>query len=137
MEYDMEEIAKHNVITSCWVVIHGGVYDVTKYLTEHPGGLALLLKASGRDATSDFEGMFHSPRARETLKKYAIGKVRGFKTPKVNELVPPVRKVAVQPGAANNGNSNPYGIYLKETLSKSLFKECKILKSDLESVSLR
>lgn len=31
-EYTMEEIAKHNKKTDCWVVLHGVVYDVTPFL---------------------------------------------------------------------------------------------------------
>ena len=34
----LAEIAAHNSPSDCWVVIHGQVYDVTEFLTRHPGG---------------------------------------------------------------------------------------------------
>lgn len=44
---DGAEIAKHNSPDSCWLVIHGKVYDVTKFLDKHPGGRSILLKQGG------------------------------------------------------------------------------------------
>ncbi|KAH9905867.1 FMN-dependent dehydrogenase-domain-containing protein [Xylariomycetidae sp. FL2044] len=55
-----DEIAKHNTVSSCWTVIDGGLYDVTPYLSQHPGGVAILLKQGGRDATIEFRKI-HNP----------------------------------------------------------------------------
>lgn len=41
------EIAKHTSSDSCWIVIHGRVYDVTGFLDKHPGGRSILLKQGG------------------------------------------------------------------------------------------
>ncbi|KAJ5102491.1 hypothetical protein N7532_003020 [Penicillium argentinense] len=54
------QIQQHNSRQSCWVVIHGAVYDVTEFLDEHPGGAKVILRCAGRDATSDFDSV-HSP----------------------------------------------------------------------------
>lgn len=43
-----------------WVVIHGKVYDLTKFLPEHPGGPRIILKYAGKDATNAFEPI-HPP----------------------------------------------------------------------------
>lgn len=32
-----QEVAKHDNKDSCWVIIHGRVYDITDFLPEHPG----------------------------------------------------------------------------------------------------
>lgn len=45
------EIAKHKSPDSCWIVIHSKVYDVTKFLNDHPGGRSILLRQGG--AVSD------------------------------------------------------------------------------------
>jgi cytochrome b involved in lipid metabolism len=45
--FSAEEVAKHNKASDCWVVVKGKVYDVTKFLEEHPGGKKILLNASG------------------------------------------------------------------------------------------
>ncbi|KAF3767065.1 L-lactate dehydrogenase [Cryphonectria parasitica EP155] len=49
------EVAKHKAPDSCWMVIHGRVYDVTKFLDKHPGGRAILLRQAGADATPEFD----------------------------------------------------------------------------------
>lgn len=43
-EWTREEIAKHNNRESCWVIIDGLVYDLTRYLDRHPGGDVILNK---------------------------------------------------------------------------------------------
>ncbi|NXF23479.1 CYB5B protein, partial [Rhodinocichla rosea] len=71
----LEEVAKRNSSHEAWLVIHGRVYDVTRFLEEHPGGEEVLLEQAGRDATESFEDVGHSTDAREMLKQYYIGEV--------------------------------------------------------------
>ena len=42
-----EEVETHNKKDDCWMVIHGKVYDVTKFLPEHPGGEEVMLETRG------------------------------------------------------------------------------------------
>merc|ERR1712151_1162044 len=80
-EYTLEEIGKHTTEESCWLIIgnasNGGpkVYDVTKYLDDHPGGAEVLLDVSGQDADEFFEDIGHSREAREELKKLYVGEL--------------------------------------------------------------
>ena len=60
------EVAKHDNVDSCWVIIHGRVYDITDFLPEHPGGSKVILKYAGKDATETYEPI-HPP---DTLEKY-------------------------------------------------------------------
>lgn len=60
------EVAKHNTEKDCWVIVHGRAYDVTDFLPEHPGGMKIILKYAGKDATEAFEPI-HPP---DTLEKY-------------------------------------------------------------------
>eukprot|EP00475_Leptophrys_vorax_P042047 TRINITY_DN79366_c0_g1_i1.p1 TRINITY_DN79366_c0_g1~~TRINITY_DN79366_c0_g1_i1.p1 ORF type:complete len:114 (+),score=36.39 TRINITY_DN79366_c0_g1_i1:111-452(+) len=55
------------------VAIHGQVYDLTKFLNEHPGGGEVLKSVVGKDATSDFEDSAHSNTARNMMGEYIIG----------------------------------------------------------------
>ncbi|KAL9839396.1 cytochrome b5 type B [Geothlypis trichas] len=73
--FTLEEVAKRNSSREAWLVIHGRVYDVTRFLDEHPGGEEVLLEQAGRDATESFEDVGHSTDAREMLKQYYIGEV--------------------------------------------------------------
>ncbi|UYV76243.1 CYB5A [Cordylochernes scorpioides] len=74
-KYSLEEIAKHNNKNSVWIVIHKNVYDVTKFLEEHPGGEEVLLEQAGKEASEPFEDIGHSSDARELMKKYKIGEL--------------------------------------------------------------
>ncbi|NXF98857.1 CYB5B protein, partial [Sakesphorus luctuosus] len=71
----LEEVEKRNSSRETWLIIHGRVYDVTRFLEEHPGGEEVLLEQAGRDATESFEDVGHSMDAREMLKQYYIGEV--------------------------------------------------------------
>ncbi|KAL0327117.1 UNVERIFIED_CONTAM: cytochrome isoform A [Sesamum angustifolium] len=72
--YTMEEASEHNTKDDCWVVVDGKVYDVSSYLDEHPGGDDVLLRATGKDATDEFEDG-HSKTARELMEQYCIGEL--------------------------------------------------------------
>ncbi|KAF2108048.1 mitochondrial cytochrome-like protein b2 [Lophiotrema nucula] len=52
---DGAEVAKHNSRKSCWIVLDSKVYDITSFLSKHPGGAATLLKQAGSDATTEFK----------------------------------------------------------------------------------
>ncbi|KAI0038703.1 FMN-linked oxidoreductase, partial [Auriscalpium vulgare] len=55
-------VAEHNSRESCWIIVHGHVYDVTEFLDEHPGGSKIILKYAGKDATAEYEPI-HPPNA--------------------------------------------------------------------------
>lgn len=42
--HSLDECKKHMSEKSCWLAIHGKVYDVTEFLDEHPGATHLLLE---------------------------------------------------------------------------------------------
>ncbi|KQK80158.1 cytochrome b5 type B-like protein [Amazona aestiva] len=73
--FTLAEVGKRNSSREAWFVIHGRVYDVTRFLEEHPGGEEVLLEQAGRDATESFEDVGHSSDAREMLKQYYIGEI--------------------------------------------------------------
>ena len=68
-------LAGHDSEDSCWVCIHGRVYNVTNFLSEHPGGGDIILDASGaQDASEEFDNVKHSQTALDSMNKYFIGK---------------------------------------------------------------
>ncbi|XP_054439759.1 cytochrome b5 [Pteronotus mesoamericanus] len=73
--YTLEEIKKHNHSKSTWLILHNKVYDVTKFLEEHPGGEEVLREQAGGDATENFEDIGHSTDARELSQTYLIGEL--------------------------------------------------------------
>jgi len=50
-----EELAAHKSASSCWVALHGKVYDFTSFLEEHPAGPESILKLGGTDGTDMYE----------------------------------------------------------------------------------
>lgn len=71
--YTLEQVQNHNKPGDVWIVLHNKVYDVTKYLEDHPGGSAILIELAGTDATEAFEETVHSDEARDELVQYHVG----------------------------------------------------------------
>ncbi|KAL2842863.1 hypothetical protein BJX68DRAFT_278185 [Aspergillus pseudodeflectus] len=71
--YTLEQVKAHCKPDDVWIILHNKVYDVTKYLEDHPGGAAVLIEVAGTDATQAFEDIGHSDEAREQLEPYYIG----------------------------------------------------------------
>ncbi|KAJ5108178.1 Alpha-hydroxy acid dehydrogenase FMN-dependent [Penicillium angulare] len=67
-----DDIKQHSDRKSCWVVIHGGVYDVTDFLDSHPGGANVILRCAGKDATDDFESVHSAELLTEALPASAL-----------------------------------------------------------------
>ncbi|PCG91367.1 Cytochrome b5 [Penicillium occitanis (nom. inval.)] len=59
-----------------WIVVHGKVYDVTKYVQDHPGGPDVLIDGAGQDVTAAYEEVGHSEDANEILATYLIGTLK-------------------------------------------------------------
>ncbi|KAF5630048.1 NADH cytb-reductase [Fusarium sp. NRRL 52700] len=91
-EYTIKQVAEHNSPEDAWLIIHGQVYDVTKYLADHPGGAEVLTEAAGTDASEDFDNAGHSEDAFEIMHDCCVGKIQGFekKKPKLKPVAPVV-----------------------------------------------
>ncbi|EGT31400.1 hypothetical protein CAEBREN_18814 [Caenorhabditis brenneri] len=83
---DHEELMKHNTQDDCWVHLFGTVYDVTKYLEFHPGGIPELLRGAGRDATPLFNQYHAWVNYESFLKACVVGPFIGDLT----KLPPPL-----------------------------------------------
>ncbi|KAG7171614.1 Cytochrome b5-like 2 [Homarus americanus] len=53
------------------------VFDVTRFLLEHPGGEEVMMEHAGRDATIAFRGVGHSVPALQALDDYLVGILPG------------------------------------------------------------
>lgn len=76
--FTYDEVEKHKLMNSCWVLKGKYVYDITDFLDDHPGGAELILEYGGKDITeimADEESHVHSDAAYEMLEEYLIGTV--------------------------------------------------------------
>jgi len=71
-----EEVKKHDSGTSCWSIVYGNVFDLTKWIPKHPGGPAVIRAICGKDGTSAFEGQ-HAGQGKPAsqLSNYYLGKL--------------------------------------------------------------
>ena len=72
----LETVAMNDSEDSCWSVINGNVYDLTDWISSHPGGASRILGLCGIDGTSQFEGQHGgSASAEGTLENYLLGAI--------------------------------------------------------------
>ncbi|KAL2925244.1 Nitrate reductase [NADH] [Bienertia sinuspersici] len=72
--YSMSEVKKHNSAESAWIVVHGHVYDATRFLKDHPGGPDSILINAGTDCTEEFDAI-HSDKAKRLLEDFRVGEL--------------------------------------------------------------
>lgn len=67
-------MAEHDKQEDLWMIIKGNVYDITKYVGSHPGGVRALVKFAGKDGTDNVQ--YHSSMMLEILNsRYYIGRL--------------------------------------------------------------
>lgn len=78
--YSKEEVSKHNTKDDLWVYDNTFVYDITKFVDEHPGGY-VILKAGGKNIEKVWKNngvSWHSSnkQVNKVLNKYKIGTLK-------------------------------------------------------------
>ncbi|KAF7289910.1 Ceramide very long chain fatty acid hydroxylase [Mycena indigotica] len=78
--YTAEDVAAHCSSNNCWLSRNGKVYDISRFINDHPGGDDIILKYAGKAvdaamAGKDGEEHQHSDAAYEMLDEYQIGKL--------------------------------------------------------------
>ena len=61
--FSMNDVAMHANRKSCWTTIDGKVYDLTSFISRHPGGPFRILRLCGKDGSVAFNAQ-HGGRAR-------------------------------------------------------------------------
>lgn len=74
--YTMAQVKKHAGAASCWSVVDGTVYDLTKWVNRHPGGRGRILSMCGTDGSRLFHGEHgKESRPNKILAGYELGKL--------------------------------------------------------------
>jgi len=76
--YTMQMISANNTASKCWVAIDGMAYDLTGWISSHPGGSSAIANLCGKDGTSRFSSQ-HGGQANpdRTLDGYLLGPING------------------------------------------------------------
>lgn len=70
----MPEVKKHTSASSCWSVVDGEVFDLTKWINRHPGGAQRILDMCGQDGSAAYHSQHgKSGRAAQILNGYSLG----------------------------------------------------------------
>ncbi len=76
MAYSLIDVAAHDSPEDCWSVVNNNVYDLTDWISEHPGGAGDIERMCGIDATDDFIGEHDGQRQPEReLANFRIGEL--------------------------------------------------------------
>jgi cytochrome b involved in lipid metabolism len=70
------EVAKHDSANDCWSIVKGKVYDLTSFVSRHPGGQSEIKAICGRDGSSSFLSQ-HSgdSQANSQLSGFVLGEL--------------------------------------------------------------
>ena len=52
--YTATQVAAHSRASDCWVIVGKGVYNLTSYVSQHPGGSSAITRLCGTNATRAF-----------------------------------------------------------------------------------
>ena len=72
----MSEVEKHDSEDDCWIVVEGKVYNVSKFLDEHPGGPGVITEVAGTDATEPYVHIHSYTHMTHVLSLSMCGTVR-------------------------------------------------------------
>lgn len=53
--YTLAQVATHATASDCWTAVNGSVYDVTSWISRHPGGQRAILSMCGKDGSASFD----------------------------------------------------------------------------------
>ena len=71
------EVAAKNTTSNCWTIIGNKVYDLTNWISKHPGGSSSIASLCGIDGTSRFKNQHGlSGRPNSELDRYYIGDLK-------------------------------------------------------------
>eukprot|EP00268_Persea_americana_P059286 TRINITY_DN7256_c1_g1_i8.p1 TRINITY_DN7256_c1_g1~~TRINITY_DN7256_c1_g1_i8.p1 ORF type:complete len:425 (+),score=90.04 TRINITY_DN7256_c1_g1_i8:509-1783(+) len=113
----MSEVKKHRSPDSAWIIIHGHVYDCTKFLKDHPGGTDSILINAGSDCTEEFDAI-HSDKAKAMLEQYRIAElISSSSSPSSAEITSTIKQSASAASALTPGKKIPCKLISKTSIS--------------------
>ncbi|THC89797.1 hypothetical protein EYZ11_010748 [Aspergillus tanneri] len=77
LSFTPADVASHNTPDKgLYIIIDNSVYDVTKFVDEHPGGAKILKRVAGKDASKQFWKYHNDGVLKKYSAKLKIGDVK-------------------------------------------------------------
>ncbi|KAK7419240.1 hypothetical protein QQX98_003392 [Neonectria punicea] len=73
--FTLGDVSKQSTDKGGLIVIDKVVYDITDYMSKHPGGDDILIEVLGQDASEGFHEVGHSAEAIEALAEMKVGEL--------------------------------------------------------------
>ena len=54
-QYNIETVKKHNKPNDIWTIYRGNIYDISHFVSKHPGGKSTIIMAAGKDVEKVWE----------------------------------------------------------------------------------
>ncbi|PIL33511.1 hypothetical protein GSI_04134 [Ganoderma sinense ZZ0214-1] len=125
-----KEVATHNTRESCWIIVHGKVYDVTDFLDDHPGGSRIILKYAGKDATAEYDPIHppdaittHLPPEKHNPRAFSLGSVDPGTVQKVEVEVTDAEKQRLERVANRPSLSEILNLHDFEAIARMVMPE--------------
>jgi len=74
-KFTMKEVAERCTAREAWIIIDERVYDITTFISKHPGGEKVLYAMAGKDCTDAFANYHSAAIYQKWLPPYLIGEV--------------------------------------------------------------
>lgn len=75
--YTLDQVKEHNTAADCWAAINGGVYNLTDWVNQHPGGSDRIIPLCGTDASAAFNAQHGGQSKPESqLTQFYIGELK-------------------------------------------------------------
>ena len=73
----MADVATHNSPSDCWSAIDGKVYNLTSWISRHPGGPSVIKGLCGKDGSAGFNGQHQGQRRpADELARFLVGDLK-------------------------------------------------------------
>lgn len=73
-QFAFAEVSIHNNKNDCWSIVNNNVYELTSWISKHPGGEREIISMCGKDAASAFDDQHGGEsKPEKILASYYIG----------------------------------------------------------------
>lgn len=127
----MADASKHSANNDCYLVIKNVAYDVSSYISSHPGGRRTITDRCGKEVTGIF-AQIHSNRAWNLLGKYKVADISDQQA-KTQTVMIDVNLTSIQQGLAK---SNPNAEIISVSPKKNLYIAKVSINNEIYEVHL-